>query len=45
LVAAETDLIDLADGRVFTLWRQGLNQVAASLDQDGPDPDDPTLCV
>jgi len=39
---AETDLINLADRRAFTLWRQGVNHVAAILDQDGPDPTDPT---
>ena len=41
IAAAENDLLDLADGRPFTLWRQGVNQVASHLDEDGPDPTDP----
>ena len=41
IAAAEADLIDLADGRVFTHWKAAVVDLASRLDEDGPDPDRP----
>ncbi len=42
IVGAEEQLIALVAGRTFLRWRQGVSSLVSSLDQDGPDPDDPS---
>lgn len=39
IVAMETELLDLADGAVFEVWRRSVETGVELLDEDGPDPD------
>jgi hypothetical protein len=38
---AERELLDLVDGRTFAAWKDSVDHVVSSLDEDGPEPDDP----
>ena len=42
IASLEDELIGIAEDRTFVRWRQRVAEVVAELDQDGPDPEDPT---
>ena len=42
IVALEDELIAITEDRTFHHWRTRVTEVVSRLDQEGPDPDDPT---